>query len=751
MQTRSLLRRWLPVVLFFALLSGIALAPLSLRMSAGVPGAPPGEGGRVLDYYHFHWNLWWLRYALLEGRDIWTTDMVLAPYTHNLTYHSLTASMLPFYVVLEPLLGHLRAANSIIWISLALTGALMYAFLRWNSTSRRTALLAGIALAMSPYMLDHAGSGHLNLLTVWWLPLVLFAWEKTDRTQRVGWAVLAGLVLWGMWFTDTLIVLWGGLLLGPYALYALFKAPHRAARLRLIALGVLALVITVTLAYALGPLRQTLAFDMGELPPARLLTLRYYSLDLSDIVFPSPGSVQKYGTESDETLGLLLVVLTVIALVVRQPCAGRAARHYRWFWLWAALPALILALGPDETLFGVRVPLPFRIIHELFGGQMRTPIRFLPPATVALLVFLARTFDPWLRRLRPPALGTAISAVVVFGLVWDYGVLKPFPTIPALEPYAFHTMMRGEDYGDDYDYVVLDVPSGPFTGWRDVGTHPEAMVYGITHQKRQVSGLLSRIPIAWHVFYETDPLLGWLTSSRELDASRAAVKLNHYIDEWPIGYVVVHMDWMEPERLQEALAFFNAQPSLCLVTVERDAVLYRTTSHPKGCPPRLLPQDGPGVYALRLGEPGADATLSDAGYVGQGWYPPESIGGEPARWTGGQREALLYVALPPDGIAYTLTLRAVAFAEPRTVQAVAGRVVDGALVTAQLGAVTVAPGDWRAHTLTISAAFVQATGGEFTISLAVDGALSPAEMGLSEDTRPLAVAYDWITFARAGE
>ena len=182
----TLAKRWqraLAVMLFFALLTGLAMFPLSAHLNSRVPGAPP-ESGRVLDYYHFHWNLWWLRYAFLRGENIWYTNKVLAPFTHNLTYHSLTASMLPFYLVLEPVLGHLRSANAIIWISLALTGALMTGFLRWRGVRWPMSLAGGVALAFSPYMLDHAGSGHLNLLTAWWLPIVLFTWEKTVRTRR---------------------------------------------------------------------------------------------------------------------------------------------------------------------------------------------------------------------------------------------------------------------------------------------------------------------------------------------------------------------------------------------------------------------------------------------------------------------------------------------------------------------------------------------------------------------------------------
>jgi hypothetical protein len=772
---RLLTRPWVPVLILFALLSGIVMVPLIFHLDSRVPGDPDG----VLDYYHFHWNLWWVRHAVLTGQNLWYTNMVLAPFTHNLTYHSLTPSLLPVYMVFEPLLGHLRTANLIIWASFTATGGLMFALLRREGISRPGALLGGLALAYSPYMLDHAASGHLNLLTVFWIPAVVMLWKKTVaagcnhtprrahkarslHTQNVGagfqtcpgrvrrtegshpplqknqpdtqdsyslfapvmWASLTGITLWGMWFTDTLIVLWGGLVLGPLALFDLLDAADRRARLRLVGLGALALVITMTLSWFLGPLQPTLDFDTSDLPPARLLTSRYYSLDFDSLYWPKPGRVQRYGVEHDETLGTVLLVLTVTGLFVRN------GDRRRWRWLIAALVPLVLALGPDITLFGARIPMPFRVIYELFGGQMRTPIRFLPPATAALIVFLARTYDPWLRRVRSISVRNAVTLAAVLVLLFDYGAFKRFPTLDALPPYDFYEMMRDEHY-DDYDYVVLEVPSGPFTGWRDVGSHPEAMVYGITHEKRMVSGLLSRIPIHEHLFYEQSPLMGWLTGSRPLVADRVIGELSEIVRDWPVGYVVVHQDWMTPERTQETLALFNGHPALCFIEVERDAVLYRTTSHPKGCPPRLPPETEPGLYTIDFGAHG------DEGFIGHGWYWPEDVGGVAARWAGGGPEALLYASLP-TGSAYDLTVRATAFAEPRTVTVVAN--------AEPLGTFTVRPGTWTEHALTIPADLVARAGGDLVFSLTADGLVSAADLGLSDDARPLALAYDCVNF-----
>ncbi|NDJ78137.1 MAG: hypothetical protein GYB65_17955 [Chloroflexi bacterium] len=221
----------------------------------------------------------------------------------------------------------------------------------------------------------------------------------------------------------------------------------------------------------------------------------------------------------------------------------------------------------------------------------------------------------------------------------------------------------------------------------------------------------------------------------------------------PLGYVVVHQDWVmahgtldERRWNGEILAFFNDYNTrLCYITTEGDAVLYRAMTHPAGCPPLLPTQTAPGGYTLDLGQPG------DEGFVGTGWFwaEPDFPGGS-ARWAGDyapaapksepRREALLYASLPP-GQSYTVTIRAIAYYTPRTVNVTAANLVDGEVVAESLGSITVQPGDWAEYTLPnpIPAEQLAATGGDLAFSLAADG-ITPA------GDRWLTLAYDWVQF-----
>jgi hypothetical protein len=108
---------------------------------------------------------------------------------------------------------------------------------------------------------------------------------------------------------------------------------------------------------------------------------------------------------------------------------------------------------------------------------------------------------------------------------------------------------------------------------------------------------------------------------------------------------------------------------------------------------------------------------------------------------------LFHASLPP-GASYTLALRAVAFAGPRTITVVAGDVIDGKAQGTRLGEFTVVTDAWGEYTVTIPADLTARVNGDLVISLTADGIASAAELGLSQDARPLTVAYDWAQFRR---
>jgi len=136
-----------------------------------------------------------------------------------------------------------------------------------------------------------------------------------------------------MILTDLQYPLFAAFIAGPYGLLTLVQAEGRAARLRLIAWGLLAAGIALALLWFLGPLPYILDFDRSVLTstPAQ---------DAIPVAFP-----EGYVWHVDKawfpvSLGAVLLPLLALALILngyaRRARIGLPAR--RWFWLHSSRP-----------------------------------------------------------------------------------------------------------------------------------------------------------------------------------------------------------------------------------------------------------------------------------------------------------------------------------------------------------------------------------------------------------------------------
>jgi len=727
---------WLALVFAaYTLIALGALGGLVAQFDRAVPNGPDS------DFYQFHWNYWWLRFALLQGQSPLWTDYVLYPHVSNLSLHTLAPIWLPVYLLVEPLAGRIVAVNLMVVLGFPLTGLAMATWLRRvleNAAPRKTeakiaAFVGGLVYAFSPYMLYHAAKTHLNLTALWWFPLTLLLWDEIAaprRLPRPAGAVLMGLALWGCWLTDLQYPLWLPFTLGPYALWTLWAA-RQSRRRALVGWGALALAVMValTLIWPLPALLQ-IRQDPLEFPPAGLDTARAYSLLPGALLGLSPLS-------DDRTLGRLLPWLvwggsavmtfrrrstqTDAGVTAQPPLATRAPSP--WFWLLIALPPLILALGPDVTIGGAQMPLPYLPLHWAMSGQYRNPVRFAAPATASLITFAALAWTPFVQRLaersragRARRVVLPLGVVIVGGLLlFDAGAFAPFPT-RVMPDYPLYREIAAEGG----DFVILDVPVGTHSGWTGMGAGFIAMYYAPDHQHRMVNGTFSRVPYSTLADYMNSPLFGGLAGARDLTPDgEAAVELDGYLHDWPLGYVIAHRDWMSADQQNAWIGWLNEQPGLCPAQITPDAALAWWRNRLLGC------GDSPPTAQIDLGTP-ADWT-----HIGRGWYDPENIGGPDGRWAGEQ--ASLRVMLEP-GRAYALTFSALAFGERRTVT------FGGTAPFAD--PIALSADDWHDYTITIPADALA----DGLLMLQHNGAQSPAALGLSTDARLLAAAYRRFAF-----
>jgi hypothetical protein len=575
------------IVLFYLLIALLSLNVLIAHFTTAMPGIVKLQASNDIqpsEFDIFLWNLWWVRHAIFDLHvSPLYTNFVVYPFVSPLAGHTLALLWGIVSAPFQSLVGLIPTFNGIIVLSFVLAGVAMYAFVRKHVQRVSVALLAGLIFAFTPAMLQRASIGHLDKVSIFWLPLCLLLWDKVIETRRWTWAVIAGLCLYLSWLTDFQQTMWALLLLAPYAVFTFLRVRHgvplgnskvnrsstfQRASARFVSLAVefIRLVGPLILAFIIpalfAPLPQLLQANHLNYPPARLEDTAYFAFQVQDLF--------THSANGDFTIGLLLPLLTLISL----PFIRRDGE--RWFWLIVAVGCFILALGPYIDLGGTRIDLPYALLHRLLGNQYRTPMRFMTPAVLALAMLVGLTLDRTVFHWKWMSDRVQVQRLLVAGLIglfiWDYGLWQPFPITTMPDYQVYRSIAQ-----DPRDVTVLELPIGVRTGFAIVGRGETLQYYAAFHQHPTPTGYLSRLPNEILNYFYSDPLLGALTLSHGLPPqAEVDAQLSQLLRDWNVGYVILHRELLEPGRIKSFGDLLNRQASLEKMGEEGPLVIYRT-------------------------------------------------------------------------------------------------------------------------------------------------------------------------------
>ncbi len=703
-------------------LAVLQLSQLITNRTTHLPTEPTAE---TTDYYHFHWNMWWIQHALSININPYITNYVLTPFTSNLSLHTLSAAWYPIWRIFEPQHGTSTAFTAIFTIAATLTGVTTYLVLRTHNVKPAFAAAGAILVQGSALTYESTKWSTLNLIGWFWLPILLLTWRQMANAAKHKqhpkasvWTGILAAVIWGMILTDLQYPLFAAFIIVPYATWILIKTKSTSTRVVLITYSLISIALALLLLWYAGPLAELLNFDRSVLAttPAERGP---------KVPFP-----EGFLWRLDRGISLGLIPLSLIAIAIILTIRGRAIRiRTNWFWLWVALPPLIFSAGASIEIANMTIPMPYRWLHELLGGIFRYPERFANVFLFPALIFSLAALSQTTSKRGWPAY--AIHTILFLLVMADTRLMRPTPLQPIPPVYDIYEQMGRENY----DYVVVEVPTAGASGEGIVGRSQWVATqwYGMTHGKRMVNGHISRVN-PWHFLWmETaDPMMAWLGQRRFLEPEIVARDMAERIVSWPIGYFVIHTQWLPQNSptLQEVIGWFNAHRELvCPFAIERELIVYRTTWHPDGCPLRTPPQVEPGKYEIDIGEVG------DERFIGWGWHWQEDIGATRWRWTGEYPEARLYVDLPAQN--YRLRLAAQAFWETQT--------LDVSVNGQSLLQSEVIPDRLQEIEILIDEQLL-GSGQQIEITLDYSTTYIPQEVGQSSDPRRLAVAIDWIRF-----
>lgn len=442
--------------------------------------ADDGDGFQSL------WNLWWVRKAITQlHQSPWHTTYLHWPYGITLLGHNLNSFNGFITILLPKSLPLYEDYNFTVIFSFVVAGLAAFHLAHHLTKSYWASIIAGCLFTYSSFHFTHL-EGHLQMVSVEWIPLFVLLWYKLVSRPSLRGACAAALALFLVLLCDYYFffycVLTAVIILGWRAAhhreFALVKPRDYIAPMGTFCLVSLATSGVLVGSFLLANFRDPF---VGAHPADE------YSLDLlAPLVYGGhwrfasltrayweslPGNIN----ESSVHLGLGVIILLVY--VWRKKAAVQLRAVELWFLL--LLVFGILALGPVLHVAGVRyagVVMPYGWMADAFPPLRLSgvPVRMMVMVTLAAAIIAAAG----LQRLWSGSHRSRILAAVLVALICVEHAPKPITTTKLAIPPYVAVLQRLPDG------AVLDAAS----------SKTAAMAYQTVHEKPLAFGYLARLP-----------------------------------------------------------------------------------------------------------------------------------------------------------------------------------------------------------------------------------------------------------------
>jgi hypothetical protein len=375
----------LGVLIFYFGLTVLLTWPLILNVGHAVPFGPPE------DRFQNFWNFWWVSRALSHFQNPYQTDVLFYPYynggginpTIPLYLHTLQLLNMLVGLPLFAAFGPAAAYNSLIFFAFSLSGLGAFLLARHLTKNFWAGLLAGIVYSFS---LSHFASVQFsitNIMSIQWLPFFAWALWLWHERRDLKLALLAGLflafVIYTDWYNTLFVLFYAGFF------YVLTSWPRKwLTQLR--GVGTALLCGGLLGAVAVIPAFFTLRSPIFAAQLDQNRDIRS-SKTLLDVINPF---------QTFDAVLFWIGLLIGIGLIIRGGKWRRAGAYWLSFYLLCSLFTLgprlqINQVGSEPNPTGI--PLPYAILKFIPGASvMRSPDRFDIPGQLALALILAYGF-----------------------------------------------------------------------------------------------------------------------------------------------------------------------------------------------------------------------------------------------------------------------------------------------------------------------------------------------------------------------
>jgi hypothetical protein len=574
-QNRARFSRDFIVLAAYLVLALVLTYPLIARFFTHVAG--DGSDDPALA-----WNLWWVRYALLDlGRSPIYTNYMFYPIGLNLAFYTLTYLNAFLSIPLQFTLGLVPAANVNLILSFVLSGYGVYLLVAYLLRRGRGAnwqfvapFVAGALYAFSANKFLYASLGQFNIASSHWIPFyILILLKVTDPANskfKIQNSFLLGLFLLFQALSEFIFASFLIIFTVIYLTYWLIANRSTIRNLQSPISNLLLAVFVFLL--PMSPILAAMVEDMlteGDFIQRGLGFANIFSADLLGYFVPSHLHPVFGGLESQFHFAYFnFVYLGYAALALALIAVVKVPRARIWGLFFVIF--LLITLGPNLRINGQEFAapfLPFNLLLEIpFVKGNRYPSRWSVMLTLALAVMvgyglvwaseklgakseksttpvnfymgLSKACPERSRRVKSQKWSLLFTFSFLLFTLFEH-LAVPLPTSDFQIPDVYQTIAR-----DPGEFTVLEVPLAWRNGFRLTGTIDKVMMieqwYQTAYQRPMLGGNTSRNPELKFQYFTEVPVLN----------SLIAVETKHQVNQ---------PSQLESALVPEVLHFFGVR------------------------------------------------------------------------------------------------------------------------------------------------------------------------------------------------
>lgn len=635
----------------------IAYTILTLLLTYPVAVSPneiPGHG----DAFWFLWDFWWFKTALFDFSSPYYTYYIFYPTGVSLASSTITPLNAIASIPLQLTFG-LVGAYKIIWIlSFILSGFSAFLLVRYLAGDFRAAFVSGLIFMFCPYHFAHA-LGHMNLISIQWIPLyILFLIKAVSEDNRSN-AFLAAFFLFLNAISCYYYLIYLFLFTTIYLAYVLISYKDICYLKTIREISIMTLSFTIIFM----PFAYPVIKEMINSKYIYYGGFVEYSADLlgffipsifhpvfKDFVTPIYSNFTGNAAEYTVFLGYTVILLSILAVIKIKTKDIK-------FWVLSSLTFFVLSLGPILHINGIvkicldgyetYIPLPYAILMQIpVFSLARVPSRWTVLLSLSLTVLAGYGLKYLFSRYDDPKQRNSKNKVNILFIIVSCLVIFEFLAIPYLMSSSDVPSFYKEIGAEDEDFALLEVPML----WQS-----DVMYYQTIHGKKLVGGYVSRTPENAIDFLIVTPLINDLLNFYPSDNDILNQNLTDFgssiLNYYNIRYIILHTDRMTSDQLEFAKD-----------TLRRSI----------GVEPTVYENDSMIVYKV-MKEPAIPFMQ-----LKKGWHVLENGSGTPTRWM--EKDAIIMIYSNKDCTA-GLSFKAHSFHLPRNLEI---NVNDGMVLRAEV-------------------------------------------------------------------